>query len=394
MTERPRVAFVNSGILGHRGVAKFIEQATASCHGFHAEHVNLSDGLTVPDRIVRRVLGVQLAPTSGFSANLDLRRWRLELNVGWLAARRIQVAERRGALHALHFHPQATAYGSLARMRRVPSIVSIDATQRPAFEGATSRLSRSSYRAGMVHDGAVFRAAKQIVATSQWAARDVAAMYPDCADKVHVMPYPIDSSLFDGKWIEERAARAATNPRPIVRALFVGGDFPRKGGLGLLKAWRSSNLGSRAALDIVTDWALEPEDLPPGVRLIRGVSPYTASWRELWRQADFFVMPTKQEAFGMVYQEAAAAGLPVVATNLNAIPEIVEDRVTGILVDPGNLPALVSAMRTLVESAELRHRMGLAAYQRIAKAADPSAYAVKLENIVQHVMASDVRQPA
>ena len=125
------------------------------------------------------------------------------------------------------------------------------------------------------------------------------------------MPYPIDSSLFDGKWIEERAARAATNPRPIVRALFVGGDFPRKGGIGLLKAWRSSNLGSRAALDIVTDWALEPEDLPPSVRLIRGVSPYTASWRELWRQADFFVMPTKQEAFGMVYQEAAAAGLPV-----------------------------------------------------------------------------------
>jgi glycosyltransferase involved in cell wall biosynthesis len=279
-------------------------------------------------------------------------------------------------------------------MKRVPSIVSIDATQRPAFEEATSRLSRSSYRAGMVHDGAVFRAAKQIVATSQWAAQDVAAMYPDCADKVHVMPYPIDSSLFDGKWIEDRAARAATNPRPIVRALFVGGDFPRKGGLELLKAWRSSNLGSRAALDIVTDWPLEPEDLPPGVHLIRGVSPYTASWREVWRQADFFVMPTKQEAFGMVYQEAAAAGLPVVATNLNAIPEIVEDRVTGILVDPGNLTALVSAMRTLVESAELRHRMGLAAYQRIAKVADPSAYAVKLENIVQHVMASDVPQPA
>jgi glycosyltransferase involved in cell wall biosynthesis len=145
------------------------------------------------------------------------------------------------------------------------------------------------------------------------------------------------------------------NPRPIVRALFIGGDFPRKGGLELLKAWRSSNLGNRAALDIVTDWPLEPGDLP------LGVSPYTASWRELWRQADFFVMPTKHEAFGMVYQEAAAAGLPVVATNLNAIPEIVEDRVTGILVDPGNLPALVSAMRTLVESAELRHRMGLAA---------------------------------
>jgi glycosyltransferase involved in cell wall biosynthesis len=386
--------FVNSGILGHRAVARLIEQATASCDGFQAEHVNLSDGLTVPDRIVRRALGLQLAPTSGFLANIDLRRWRLELNVGWLAARRIQVAERRGALHALHFHPQATAYGSLARMKRVPSIVSIDATQRPAIDEATSPLSRSTYRAGMVHDGAVFRAATQIVATSQWAARDVAAMYPDCADKVHVMPYPIDSGLFDGQWIEERAARAAANPRSIVRVLFVGGDFPRKGGLELLQAWRSSNLDSRAALDIVTDWPLEAEDLPPGVNLIRGVSPYTPSWRELWRQADFFVMPTRQEAFGMVYQEAAAAGLPVVATNLNAIPEIVEDRITGILIESGNLPSLVSAMRTLVESAELRHRMGTAAYQRIARVADPSGYAAKLENIVQHVMASDVRQPA
>jgi hypothetical protein len=49
-------------------------------------------------------------------------------------------------------------------------------------------------------------------------------------------------------------------------------------------------------------------------------------------------------------------------------------------------------MRTLVESAELRHRMGMAAYQRIAKVADPNAYAAKLENIVQHVMAPDGRQ--
>jgi hypothetical protein len=66
VTERPRIVFVNSGILVHRGVAKLFEQATSSYHGFHAEHVNLSDGLTVPDRIVRRVLGVQLAPSLAF----------------------------------------------------------------------------------------------------------------------------------------------------------------------------------------------------------------------------------------------------------------------------------------------------------------------------------------
>jgi hypothetical protein len=57
-------------------------------------------------------------------------------------------------------------------------------------------------------------------------------------------------------------------------------------------------------------------------------------------------------------------------------------------------PSRVSAMRTLVESAEIRDRMGMSAYQRIAKIADPNVDAVKLENIVQRVMASDLRQPA
>jgi hypothetical protein len=65
-----------------------------------------------------------------------------------------------------------------------------------------------------------------------------------------------------------------------------------------------------------------------------------------------------------------------------------------MLVEPGNLPSRVSAMRTLVEYAEIRHRMGMSAYQRIAKIVDPNVDAVKLENIVQHVMASDLRQPA
>jgi len=69
--------------------------------------------------------------------------------------------------------------------------------------------------------------------------------------------------------------------------------------------------------------------------------------------ARVFVMPARHEAFGLVYQEAAAAGLPVIATRINGVPAIVEDGRTGILVAPGDSAALVRAMRTLIDSAEL-----------------------------------------
>ena len=49
-------------------------------------------------------------------------------------------------------------------------------------------------------------------------------------------------------------------------------------------------------------------------------------------------MPTRNEAFGLVYQEAAAAGLPAIGSRLNAVPEIIADGDTGLLVTPGGHP--------------------------------------------------------
>ena len=48
--------------------------------------------------------------------------------------------------------------------------------------------------------------------------------------------------------------------------------------------------------------------------------------------ADIFVMPTRNEAFGLVFQEAAAAGVPAIGTRQNAVPEIIVDGETGLLV--------------------------------------------------------------
>ena len=379
-----RVLFVNSGILGHRSVARLLRQAAAADPEIRASHLDLSEGLTAGERVVRRALCLRAPGLS--RSNLDLARWRHELHAGLLAARRIRARERgEGPFDILHFHTQPTAYASLRRMRRTPSVVSIDITQRLASLEAPPGVERATYGLNVAHDRLVFRAARAITATSRWAADDLVRGQPECEGRVHVMPYPVPLEGFGEGWAEERRARAAAAEPPPARVLFVGGDFPRKGGHDLLAAWREGGLSAVASLTLATDWPLREEELPPGVSVVRGVAPYTPQWYALWRGADLFAMPTRGEAFGMVFQEAAAAAIPAVGTRINAVPEIVEDGETGVLVPPGDAGALVEALRGLIASPEARQRMGEAARRRIAAVASPERYAARLAALLRSV---------
>ena len=155
----------------------------------------------------------------------------------------------------------------------------------------------------------------------------------------------------------------------------------RKGGLDLLEAWRRGRLYESASLQIVTDWIID-EPLPPGVTVTRGVQAHSAAWRECWAGADIFVMPTRNEAFGLVFQEAAAAGLPAIGTRHNAVPEIILEGETGLLVPVLDAGALSAALRTLIDAPALRQRMGIAARQVIERVASPETYMSRLTDIL------------
>lgn len=86
-----------------------------------------------------------------------------------------------------------------------------------------------------------------------------------------------------------------------------------------------------------------------------------ASWLHA---ADVVVAPSRREAFGMSVAEAMACGKPVVASRVGGLPEVVDDGVTGLLVDPGDPRKLADAVRSLLEDRDLRTRMGRAGRDR------------------------------
>lgn len=81
---------------------------------------------------------------------------------------------------------------------------------------------------------------------------------------------------------------------------------------------------------------------------------------------DVFVFPSRSEAFGYVLLEAGAAGVPVVATKVGGILDVVNDRETGLLVDRDNTVELTNALREMLTDNELREKLTTAHHQRSA----------------------------
>jgi glycosyltransferase involved in cell wall biosynthesis len=84
----------------------------------------------------------------------------------------------------------------------------------------------------------------------------------------------------------------------------------------------------------------------------------------MYGAADMFVLPSMREAYGTVYGEAMAAGLPVVGWDLGNLAHLARQERDGFLLEPGNVPGLARAITKLSQDGELRDRMSHSARER------------------------------
>jgi len=148
------------------------------------------------------------------------------------------------------------------------------------------------------------------------------------------------------------------------RALFVGSPFERKGGRTLMKAWRMVHERVSDAELILVGPGRDPA---PGFG--RGVS-----WRgrvdrtelaRLYRSATVFVLPSLFEPWGHVFVEAMGYGLPCIGSDCCAMPELIDDGVSGRLVARGEQDPLADALTELLTDPDKAGRMGRAGHARV-----------------------------
>lgn len=160
--------------------------------------------------------------------------------------------------------------------------------------------------------------------------------------------------------------RGPSQKKGKINILFVGTWFKRKGGDLLIRSYRRlSEKYKNLALTVVGQ-------IPNGENLARLKSFKNFKWvsherllNEFYPKADILVLvPPTAEGYGFVAEEAASFGIPAVVTKVGALPEIVEDNVTGFVIKPNSLTDLTKALEILIKDSKKRRLMGRSAKSR------------------------------
>jgi glycosyltransferase involved in cell wall biosynthesis len=216
----------------------------------------------------------------------------------------------------------------------LPMVVWTDGTFRRMldFYPDYQNLCAESRRDGLAMDEALLRRCRLVIFSSEWAAQSGRDDYGLDPARVRVVPFGANIECERTRTdIEALIARRQGGP---CRLLFIGRIWQRKGGEIALEAARKLNeSGLPTELTLLGSGPEDTAGLPPWVHALGFVSKSDPAGRrrldELLAESHFLIVPSRAEAYGIVFCEAASFGLPSVATNVGGIPTIIRDGVTG-----------------------------------------------------------------
>ncbi len=233
---------------------------------------------------------------------------------------------------------------------------------KPWGSGLAGRAVRSAVRAR----NRLLRDADAFVAMSRAIQEELArARVP--RERIHLLPHGVDVERFrPADETERRALRLALGLPEGVLAVYSGRLLRGKGLETLVEAMASPALppelrlvllgSGEGQLDVEPELRrrMEERGLAARVRFAGRVDDVSA----YLRASDVFVFPSLFEALGIALVEAAACGLPAVASRTGGIVDVVEDGRSGVLVPPGDATALASALAALASDPGRRAALG------------------------------------
>jgi glycosyltransferase involved in cell wall biosynthesis len=247
----------------------------------------------------------------------------------------------------------------VAHRRGIPAVLEVASAHiesqtellRQEFEAYGGEIDRAVITPGVIaRTLREYEEADAIIATSSFVRRTfVERGVP--ASKITVVPYGVDARPMPAQRAERR----------IPRVIFVGGCSLRKGIPYLIEAFRRIETPAELRLVGQANGALFRRlgGLP---RNVQAAGPRMgADLAAEYAAADVFVLPSVEDGWGLVTNEAMSAGLPVIVSDHAGSAEIVRDGVNGFVVPARDADALAARLETLLSGADLRRRMGAAA---------------------------------
>ena len=308
----------------------------------------------------------------GYSAlwNAGVRRMLLgiAITLRHLLLFPLELLKFRPAIVHIHTVPywvfwETTLYAAVCKIFRIPCALQFHYSFR-SFYSSSSRIPRRLVLWAL-------RLATVFVITSR---EDEPFLRAAGATRVEItyLPNCVDIQALQ---MDLRETLLARHRRKTLEVLFLGGSDTRRKGLPeLLRAIPAiAQAFPEATFRLV---AVPPdlvESLLPREHFGRCVIEGWVSGRDEVDRlagADLFVLPTHGEGMPIAVLDAMAAGLPIVATSVAGIPDMVRNEQEGLLIPPGDVASLTEAVKRLLGSPDLRLEMGRRAAERAAREYD------------------------
>ncbi len=249
------------------------------------------------------------------------------------------------------------------KVKKAPLVVTYHA--EPSAYGYGSIIRRTGFQLYRRMVSILLSQADLIISPSEYFIEE--SRLKDYRSKVVVIPNGINLENFEIKESKEEARKRLNLPLDRRLLLFINALLPQKGPDILVKSMRKViKRVPKAYLILVGKGEMRKELEDMAIREgIRGHVKFTGFIEEkekpfYYKASDIFVLPStrRHESFGIVNLEAMASGVPIVASRIGGVPDVVKHRENGLLVPPKDPDALAETLIYLLENEDLRKRMG------------------------------------